>query len=125
MCVKSMRLCLISFYLLIIYNMGYKEDLEAKTGFKFTTDVWEVFTDAETNGDVEIEELYRELFRKRHDDVKMVAELSMCLNWKIHEHGPVDEPLARRYSYLWERVHNYALDVFEWEDADYYFRVTD
>jgi hypothetical protein len=93
--------------------MGYKEDLEAKTGFKFTTDVWEVFTDAETNGDVEIEEVYRDLFKKRHDDVKMVAELSMCLNWKIHEHGPVDEPLARRYSYLWERVHSYALDVFD------------
>ena len=105
--------------------MGYKEDLETKTGFKFTTDVWEVFTDAETNGDVEIEEVYRDLFKKRHDDVKMVAELSMCLNWKIHEHGPVDEPLARRYSYLWERVHSYALDVFDWEEGKYYFDITD
>jgi hypothetical protein len=93
--------------------MGYKEDLEAKTGFKFTTDVWEVFTDAETNGDVEIEEVYRDLFKKRHNDVKMVAELSMCMNrklWEHHEKG--DENLAELYNRLWMKVHDYALDVF-------------
>lgn len=106
--------------------MNYKEKLEADTGFRFTTNVWEVFTDAETNDEVDVEQLYRELFRKWHDDVKMVTELSMCMNWKIREHHELgDNHLAELYNDLRMRVHTYAWDVFEWDDATYYFKTTD
>lgn len=106
--------------------MGYKEKLEQDTGFKFETNVREVFTEAETDDNVDIEELYRQLFREWHNDVKMVAELSMCLNrklWEHHEKG--NENLAELYNALRMRVHDYALDVFTWEEGRYYFNVTD
>ena len=93
-------------YISMEKGISYKEKLEADTGFKFTTNVWEVFTEAETNDDVNIEELYRELFRKWHDDVKMVAELSMCMNWKLWEHyEQKNEQLAELYNDLRLRVH--------------------
>lgn len=106
--------------------MGYKEKLEQDTGFKFTTNVREVFTDAETNDEVDIEELYRELFRRRHDDVKKVAELSMCMNWKLWEHYEnKEESLAELYNDLRMRVDTYAKDVFVWDEGQYYFKITD
>ena len=108
--------------------MSYKEENENLTGFKFQTDVWEQFTEAEKSeiNEEVIEELYRKLFREWHNDVKMVTELSMCLNWKLHEHYNLwEEDLARCYSDLWVKVHEYAKDVFEWDDASYYYRVTD
>lgn len=106
--------------------MNYKEYNEERTGFKFETNVREVFTEAETDDNVDIEELYRELFRRWHDDVKMIAELSMCMNRKIWEHyEKKDENLAELYNSLRMRVHDYALDYFTWEDGAYYFRITD
>lgn len=106
--------------------MSYKEINEEKTGFRFTTNVWELFTEAEQRDDVDIEELYRKLFRDWHNDVKLVAELSMCMNWKLWEHyEKKNESLAELYNTLWMRVHDYALDVFTWEDGAYYFRITD
>lgn len=106
--------------------MSYKEINEGKTGFKFETNVWELFTEAEQRDDVDIEELYRKLFRERRNDVKLVAELSMCMNWKLWEHHEKgDESLAELYNTLRLRVHDYALDVFTWEDGAYYFRITD
>lgn len=106
--------------------MDYKEKYEADTGFKFETNVREVFTDAETNDEVDIEELYRELFRRWRNDVKMITELSMCMNWKLWEHyEKKNENLAELYNTLRLKVHDYALDVFTWEDAEYYFRITD
>ena len=99
---------------------------EEKTGFKFETNVWELFTEAEINDDVDIEELYRKLFREWHNDVKLIAELSMCMNWKLWEHHEKgNESLAELYNSLRMRVHDYALDVFTWEDGAYYFRITD
>ena len=101
-------------YLILNYiKMSYKEINEERTGFKFETNVREVFTEAETDDNVDIEELYRQLFRKWRNDVKMVAELSMCLNrklWEHHEKG--NESLAELYNRLWMKVHDYALDVF-------------
>jgi len=93
--------------------MGYKEINEEKTGFRFTTNVWELFTEAEQRDDVDIEELYRKLFRDWRNDVKLVAELSMCMNWKLREHyEKKNESLAELYNSLRMRVHDYALDVF-------------
>jgi len=93
--------------------MGYKEINEEKTGFKFETNVWELFTEAEQKEDVDIEELYRKLFRDWRNDVKLVAELSMCMNWKLWEHyEKKNESLAELYNSLRMRVHDYALDVF-------------
>lgn len=106
--------------------MGYKEINEERTGFKFETNVRELFTEAEADSNVDIEELYRKLFREWRNDVKLVAELSMCMNrklWEHHEKG--DESLAELYNRLWMKVHDYALDVFTWEDGAYYFRITD
>lgn len=106
--------------------MGYKEINEKKTGFKFETNVWELFTEAEQKEDVDIEELYRKLFREWRNDVKLVAELSMCMNWKLWEHyEKKNESLAELYNSLRMKVHDYALDVFTWEDGAYYFNVTD
>ena len=106
--------------------MGYKEINEEKTGFKFETNVWELFTEAEQRDDVDIEELYRKLFRDWRNDVKLVAELSMCMNWKLWEHyEKKNESLAELYNTLRMRVHDYALDVFTWEEGKYYFNVTD
>ena len=67
-------------------KMDYKKYNEERTGFKFETNVWELFTEAEAREDVDIEELYRKLFREWRNDVKLVAELSMCMNWKLWEH---------------------------------------
>lgn len=93
--------------------MSYKEINEEKTGFKFETNVWELFTEAEQKEDVDIEELYRKLFREWRNDVKLVAELSMCMNWKLWEHyEKKNESLAELYNTLWMRVHDYALDTF-------------
>jgi adenylate cyclase len=93
--------------------MSYKEINEEKTGFKFETNVWELFTEAEQRDDVDIEELYRKLFREWRNDVKLVAELSMCMNWKLREHyRKKNESLAELYNSLRMRVHDYALDVF-------------
>lgn len=106
--------------------MSYKERLEQDTGFKFETNVRELFTEAEQKEDVDIEELYRKLFREWRNDVKLVAELSMCMNWKLREHHEKgDERLVELYNTLRLRVHNYALDVFTWEEGKYYFNVTD
>lgn len=112
--------------------MSYKEKLEQDTGFKFETNVWELFTEAEQRDDVDIEELYRKLFRDWRNDVKLIAELSMCLNRKLWEHyeykGTADlyhEKLAELYNTLRMRVHDYALDAFTWEEGKYYFNITD
>lgn len=106
--------------------MDYKERLEQDTGFKFETNVWELFTEAEQMDDVDIEELYRKLFRERRNDVKLVAELSMCMNRKLWEHyEKKEENLAELYNMLRMRVDEYAKDVFIWEDGAYYFRITD
>lgn len=106
--------------------MGHKERLEQDTGFKFETNVWELFTEAEQRDDVDIEELYRKLFREWRNDVKLVAELFMCMNWKLREHyEKKNESLAELYNSLRMRVHDYALDVFTWEEGKYYFEVTD
>jgi hypothetical protein len=80
---------------------------------KFETNDWEFFTAPEQKEDVDIEELYRKLFREWRNDVKFVAELSMCMNWKLWEHYEKgDESLAELYNSLRMRVHDYALDVF-------------
>lgn len=106
--------------------MNYKEKYEKETGFKFETNVRELFSEAEADDNVSIEELYRKLFREWRNDVKLVAELSMCMNRKIREHHREgDEHLTELYNDLWMRVHNYALDVFTWEDGAYYFKTTD
>ena len=110
----------------IIITMDYREKLENDTGFKFETNVRELFTEAEKTDDVDIEELYKKLFREWRNDVKLVAELSMCMNrklWEHHEKG--DENFAELYNRLRMKVHDYALDVFTWEDGAYYFRITD
>jgi len=106
--------------------MSYKEINEEKTGFKFETNVRELFTEAEADDNVDIEELYRKLFREWRDDVKLIAELSMCMNRKLWEHHEKwDESLAELYNSLRMRVHDYALDVFTGEEGAYYFRITD
>lgn len=93
--------------------MDYKKYNEERTGFKFETNVWELFTEAEEKEDVDIEELYRKLFREWRNDVKLVAELSMCMNRKLWEHYEgKNEKLAELYDSLWARVHGYALDTF-------------
>lgn len=108
--------------------MNYKEKLEEQTRFKFQTDVWEEFTKIEKseNNYEDIEELYRKYFREWHNDVKMITELSMCMNRKLWEHYEAgDEEIARLYNDLWLKVHSYANDVFIWEDWKYYFNTTD
>lgn len=108
--------------------MNYKEKLEEQTRFKFQTNVWEEFTKVEKgeNNYEDIEELYRKYFREWHNDVKKVAELSMCMNWKIWEHHETgNKEIARLYNDLWLKVHNYANDAFVWEDLRYYFNTTD
>lgn len=108
--------------------MNHKEEMEEQTGFKFQTDIWEKFTEAEAskNNLEDIEELYREYFREWHNDVKKVAELSMCMNWKIWEHYYAhNEELSEVYNELWLRVDWYAKDVFVWDDWKYYFSITD
>ena len=106
--------------------MDYKKLYESETGFKFETDVRELFTEAEKSDDVDIEELYKKLFREWRNDVKLITELSMCMNWKLREHyRKKDESLAELYNDLRMRVHTYAHDAFIWEDAEYYFKTTD
>lgn len=106
--------------------MDYKKLYESETGFKFETDVRELFTEAEKSDDVDIEELYRKLFREWRNDVKMVTELSMCMNWKLWEHyRKKNESLAELYNDLRMRVDTYAKDVFVWDEGKYYFEVTD
>ena len=93
--------------------MDYKERLEADTSFKFETNVRELFTEAEKTDDVDIEELYKKLFREWRNDVKLITELSMCMNWKLREHyRKKDEGLANLYNDLRMRVHTYAHDAF-------------
>ena len=106
--------------------MDYKEKMESDTGFKFETNVWELFTEEENKDEPYIEELYRKLFAEWRNDVKLVAELSMCMNWKLWEHyRKHEETLAKLYNDLWIRVDTYAQDVFTWDDGKYYFKVTD
>lgn len=106
--------------------MDYKKLYESETGFKFETDVRELFTEAEKTDDVDIEELYKKLFREWRNDVKLITELSMCMNWKLREHyRKKEEGLANLYNDLRMRAHTYAHDAFIWEDAEYYFKTTD
>lgn len=92
---------------------------------EFKTTFYSDFTFAEMFGETGIKELYKRCLKEWSGDVKYFTEFVVALNWKIWERFEKDKKVAKIYDKLWREADLLALEIFKWEDKNYYLRETD
>ena len=97
-------------------------------GYEFKTDLWELFTEAESKGVSEVKKLFKEKFEqlKKEHNVIGLTELVITTNWKCWDNFYTKEmKLSKTFSDLYYKAHNWCCSNFKGEDMDYYFKYTD
>lgn len=109
-------------------------------GFEPKTTFWQDFCIAERFGTKAIQDTFMRAFDKWKEDVIYTAELALVLNHKgwyfynaheiYHRKGDTEGAdifykLSQLYFRMFDIVHDYSLDYFTGDDADYYYEVTD
>lgn len=101
-------------------------NIEAMTGYKPITTFYEDFSIADIFGMGAVLDTYKRGFETaKFMGYKELTEFVMALNWKIWEHYPHNEPLAKLYNSLWEKADCYAAENLKGEELDYFYRTID
>lgn len=101
-------------------------NVEALTGYKPITTLWEDFSIADRFGEAAVRDTFDRAFEEWKTHHEYLTELVMVLNWKIWQwYQTGNEVLARTYDQLWEQASNWAETNLKGEELEYYFRVTD
>lgn len=94
------------------------------TGYEPRTVWYEYFTIADHEGDYAVRSLYRDIVGKYLDDIGLMKELAMILNWKAAEHDGKNSRLADLYKELWREIDHEIIKCFDDEDITYYLKET-
>lgn len=100
-------------------------NIEEMFGYKPITTFWDDFSIADNFGFTAVCDTYNCAFQEWKTDYKYLTELVMVLNWKIWQHYPRNEPLARLYNTLWERADQYAMENLKGDELTYFYQITD
>lgn len=100
-------------------------NIEALTGYTPKTTFYTDFSIAEAFGINAIKDTYKRAFNEWKNNIEYITELVMVLNWKIWEHYPKNEQLARLYQDLWEKLDGWVLDNKTGDDLSYFLSTTD
>lgn len=101
-------------------------NIEAMTGYKPRASFYEDFSIADHFGSSAIRDTYRRAFNAWQNNIEHMTELVMVLNCKIFEHyHSKNYMLAELYDELWRNADQWALDHFDGDDLQYFFRTTD
>lgn len=101
---------------------------EAFCGYKQISTFYEDFGIAEYFGVDEIKDTYETAFKTWKDNVEMITELCMVLNWKSWEHADgivASGDLCKLYIDLYYKLRNWCIDNLKGEDLTYFLRTTD
>ena len=115
----------------IRYKMFGREmidwNIEEFCGYKPISTYYTDFGIAEWYGEKAIKDTYRMAMKNWKDNIKMVTEIVMVLNWKIHQHyHQHNDKMGKLYNELYATTVDYVLSHFtDEEDLSYYFRTTD
>lgn len=100
--------------------------IENVCGYKPQTTAYMDLGIAENFGAKVIEDTYKRLKKEFKGDCKKITELTMALNWKIHEHFyKGNKNYSVLYDTLWKEMDAWCVDNFKGDDLSYYYRTTD
>jgi len=107
--------------------------IEEMTGYKPCTTFWQDFSIADVfvlNGQEPdaVLDTHRRSWSTVKEfglGIKGLTEYIMVLNWKIHQHYPEHEELARQYDALWKETDAWAMENLKGDDLTYYLYTTD
>lgn len=94
------------------------------TGYEPRTVWYEYFSIADHQGEHMIRNLYNDILHRWGDDVGLMTELSLILNWKAAEHDGKNPVLAELYKKLWRKIDNEIFVRFDHDDFLYYLQET-
>lgn len=100
-------------------------NIEAITGYKPITTIYQDFSIADAFGESAIRDTYNRIFDEWKGNYKYLTELVMALNWKIWEHHEKNYQIATIYNELWEKADNYAIENLKDDELTYFFQTTD
>ena len=100
-------------------------NIEQITGYVPKTTFYTDFSIADAFGISAIKDTYNRAFNEWKDNIEYITELVMVLNWKIWEHYPANETLAKVYNDLWETLDGWVLDNKKGEELQYFLNTTD
>lgn len=99
------------------------DDIEK--GYREYTTCWIDFSIAETGGVNEVVRTFESMFDNLKENVKMVTELAIVLNWKMWDtakHG--NKNLCMCYYNLCEYVTGWCMTNLKGNDLDYFIQTT-
>ena len=103
--------------------MTYQDYCLNELGYKTITTYWDDFSIADHFGISAIKDTYkRALF---NNDYKMLTELYMVLNHKIWFWYKKNETIAKTYNQLWENLYETIMEMFNPEELQYFYEITD
>lgn len=103
--------------------MTYQDYCLKEFGYKTITTYWDDFSIADHFGISAIKDTYkRALF---NNDYKMLTELYMVLNHKIWYWYKKNETIAKTYNQLWESLYETIMEMFNPEELQYFYEITD
>ena len=100
-------------------------NIEALTGYKPITTLWQDFSSADAFGADAVRDTYNRSFQEWKDDYLYLTELVLVLNHKLWQHYEHNNVLAQIYDSLWRTTDQYAMDTLTGEELRYYYRITD
>lgn len=111
------------------------KDRMAELGHETHTMLWNDLTIADYYGTKAITDTYNKVLKAAKSynaeknryvyDEKVVAELYIVLNWKIHTFYSINNTLARHYDNLWDKCREFAASKLKGEQLTYFYRTTD
>jgi len=102
-----------------------KQTLEKVFDFKLESTFWEEFSISESYGPEGIKEHYQVVFDQWKDNLELLTELVLVLNWKISTWFGVDDNIGLTYNDLWAKTDAYALKNLKGDDLHYYLSTLD
>lgn len=102
--------------------MTFREFMQ-ENGYDLITTFWEDFSIADKYGIAGVKDTYKRAFSEWKGNYKFFTELTLVLNHKIWQHYESNRELAALYDRLWREADEYAMNNFEGEELDYYYRI--
>ena len=94
------------------------------TGYEPRTVWYEYFSIADHQGEPAVRNLYSDITSRWSDNVDLMTELAMILNWKVAEHDGKNARLVELYKELWRKTDRAIVKRFDDDDLTYYLQET-
>lgn len=84
------------------------------------------FAIADAFGADAVEDTYERSMASFNEDVLMLTEMSLVLNWAIWRYWELHEhELSIMYDKLWKKLDNYIMSHFTGDELEFYIKTTD